>query len=99
MINSPEEDKHQISIVMGSQSDWPCLKNASTRGSFFRTNPRTFRDGLISINVWELSTELAIWKLNWQIRMKNSDSNVIYENGFPMSTGIRKSRRVCDHVQ
>ena len=28
MINSPEEDKHQISIVMGSQSDWPCLKNA-----------------------------------------------------------------------
>ena len=29
MINSPEEDKHQISIVMGSQSDWPCLKNAS----------------------------------------------------------------------
>ena len=29
MINSPEEDKHQISIVMGSQSDWSCLKNAS----------------------------------------------------------------------
>ena len=28
MINSPEEDKNQISIVMGSQSDWPCLKNA-----------------------------------------------------------------------
>ena len=28
MINSPVEDKHQISIVMGSQSDWPCLKNA-----------------------------------------------------------------------
>ena len=29
MMNSSVEKNYKISIVMGSQSDWPCLKNAS----------------------------------------------------------------------
>ena len=29
MMNSSVEIKYKISIVMGSQSDWPCLKRAS----------------------------------------------------------------------
>ena len=29
MINSSVDKNYKISIVMGSQSDWPCLKNAS----------------------------------------------------------------------
>ena len=28
-MNSSVEKKYKISIVMGSQSDWPCLKRAS----------------------------------------------------------------------
>ena len=30
MMNSSVEKNYKISIVMGSQSDWPCLKRAST---------------------------------------------------------------------
>ena len=29
MMNSSVEKNYKISIVMGSQSDWPCLKKAS----------------------------------------------------------------------